>query len=58
MQPWKGLYQHSSALSGLWGRLWAGSRVDSLVRGRTSPSEAYPAGKLQLHFTYDFDFSL
>ena len=46
----------SLALSGLWGDGWAVSKVESSARVRVSPSEVYPAGKLQWHFTCGFDF--
>ena len=45
------------AMFGAGGRVsgvWAVSMVESSAR--TSPSEVYPAGKLQWHFTCGFDF--
>ena len=44
------------ALSRLWGVVWAVSKVESLAHAPASPSEVYPAGKLQRHFTCGFDF--
>ena len=44
------------ALSRLWGVMWAVSKVESLAHAPASPSEVYPAGKLQRHFTCGFDF--
>ena len=38
-----------------WG-LWALSKVESSVQAHASPSDVCPAGKLQRHFTYGFDF--
>ena len=50
-------FQCGLVLSGLWGSLWAVSKVESSPRARlVSPSEVYPTGKLQWHFTCGFDF--
>ena len=35
---------------------WAVSKVEGSARVRVSPSEVYPADKLQWHFTCGFDF--
>ena len=42
-----GSFDLGIALSRLWGGLWAVSKVESLAHMHTSPSEVYPAGKLQ-----------
>ena len=44
------------ALCGLRLGLWAASEVESSVCACTSPPEVCPAGKLQWHFTFGFDF--
>ena len=45
------------AFSGLWvGGLWALSKVESSAQAHVSPSDVCPAGKLQRHSTYGFDF--
>ena len=51
-----GSFDLGMALSRLWGGLWALSKVESLAHTHTSPSEVYPAGELQWHFTFGFDF--